>query len=320
MSADRALERRYRRLLALYPAEHRRVHGEDMIGVLLASASDRQRHPSVADTIDLIKGGLQTRLWRGTYEGGDIGWRDTLALASIAIPAVLAMSWVVGIVIWAVTARSRIPAATVNVGDLIPLIVIPVVATLLTVLPPLAVLRYRRTAIVACVIAAIFYATFVPFLDRQSYSLAFLLEAIALLAGSGPRRGLRLLTRKDRIALCSAALALSVPRYLLAFPVIESPPSPPVIVISVAAATAGLAFVLTLPSPVGRRLFILLAIPVYPSILWLTGAPAGREEAEFVFAPTLALAFVVAALILRSRQHGRAGASHDLTSTGRRDD
>jgi hypothetical protein len=180
--------------------------------------------------------------------------------------------------------------------------------------PPLAAQRYRRTAVLACVIAALFYALFVPFLDRPSYSLAFLLEAIALLAGSGPRRGLRLLARKDRIALCSAALALSVPRYLLALPLHQSPPSSRLIVLSVSAAAAGLALLQTLPSPIGRRLMILLAIPAYPSIVWLTVAPAGRAEAEFVYAPTLALACAAAALILRSR-HGRPGASGDLTST-----
>ena len=36
------LERQYRRLLAAYPAEHRREHGEEMIGVLLAAARPGQ--------------------------------------------------------------------------------------------------------------------------------------------------------------------------------------------------------------------------------------------------------------------------------------
>ncbi len=144
-----------------------------------------------------------------------------------------------------------------------------------------------------------------PFLDRQSYSIAFLLEAVALLAGSGPRRGLRLLARKDRIALCSAALALSVPGYLLAFPLHQSPPSSRLIVMSVCAAAAGLALLQALPPPLGRRLTILLAIPAYPSIMWLTLAPAGRAEAELIWAPTVALACAAAALIVRSR--ARAG-------------
>jgi hypothetical protein len=37
MNDSLALERRYRRLLVWFPAEHRREYGEEMIGVLLAS-------------------------------------------------------------------------------------------------------------------------------------------------------------------------------------------------------------------------------------------------------------------------------------------
>ena len=33
-------ERRYRRLLTLYPKDHRREHAEEMVGVLLATAGD----------------------------------------------------------------------------------------------------------------------------------------------------------------------------------------------------------------------------------------------------------------------------------------
>ena len=318
MSDSDALERRYRRLLAWFPSEHQAVHGEEMIGVLLASARRGQRRPRLADALDLIKGGLQARLRPGRYDGTDPGWRDTLAVASVAVPATLVMTWAVGIVIWAFTARSRIPDPTFKAGDLlpliVPLIVIPLAAMLLIVLPPLAAQRYRRAAVLACVIAALFYAVVVPFLDRQSYSIAFLLEAVALLAGSGPRRGLRLLARKDRIALCSAALALSAPRYLLAFPLMQSPPSTRVIALSVCAAAAGLALLQALPPPIGRHLTILLAIPAYPSIMWLTMAPAGPAEAEFVWAPTLALACAAAALILRSR-HMRAGSYGDPAST-----
>ena len=32
------MEKRYRRLLALYPKDHRREHAEEMVGVLLAAA------------------------------------------------------------------------------------------------------------------------------------------------------------------------------------------------------------------------------------------------------------------------------------------
>ena len=46
LTCQTPLERRYRRLLACYPVEHRRVYGEEMIGVLLASTPNGQRQPT----------------------------------------------------------------------------------------------------------------------------------------------------------------------------------------------------------------------------------------------------------------------------------
>jgi hypothetical protein len=60
---DRAdLERRYRRLLASYPRAFRQDSGEELIAVLMASASEGQRRPGVAGTADLIRSGLRMRL------------------------------------------------------------------------------------------------------------------------------------------------------------------------------------------------------------------------------------------------------------------
>jgi hypothetical protein len=39
-TTDSRIEKRYRRLLALYPKDHRREHAEEMVGVLLAAAGD----------------------------------------------------------------------------------------------------------------------------------------------------------------------------------------------------------------------------------------------------------------------------------------
>ena len=41
-SGSSALERGYRRLLAWYPAEHRSVYGDEMLGVLTDAASGRR--------------------------------------------------------------------------------------------------------------------------------------------------------------------------------------------------------------------------------------------------------------------------------------
>jgi hypothetical protein len=55
------LERRYRRILKVYPAGHRRVHADEMIGVLIEAAGDSQYHGTVADTVNLLIGGLRIR-------------------------------------------------------------------------------------------------------------------------------------------------------------------------------------------------------------------------------------------------------------------
>ena len=109
-----ALERRYRRLLAWYPAAHRRVHGEEMIGVLLACAGSDRRRPGLADTVDIALGGLRIRLKPQRYDGVDPGWRDTLAVASVAIPAMLGIVYAA---IFSWTAYNRISiAASVPAG------------------------------------------------------------------------------------------------------------------------------------------------------------------------------------------------------------
>jgi hypothetical protein len=59
-SAD--LERRYRRLLAWYPAAFRREHEAEMLGVLMDGARDRQQLVGLADAADLIRGAFTVRL------------------------------------------------------------------------------------------------------------------------------------------------------------------------------------------------------------------------------------------------------------------
>lgn len=62
MSGTAGLEGRYLRLLALFPAEHRRAHQEEMLGVLMTGARAGQRRPGLAESADLIRGALRIRL------------------------------------------------------------------------------------------------------------------------------------------------------------------------------------------------------------------------------------------------------------------
>ncbi len=62
MTYSPELERGYRRLLACYPRAFRRENADEIIGVLLATAAEDQRHVGLAESGDLIRGALRMRL------------------------------------------------------------------------------------------------------------------------------------------------------------------------------------------------------------------------------------------------------------------
>jgi hypothetical protein len=56
------LEQGYRRLVACFPKSFRAENEEEIIAVLLATASDGQRRPGLAESLDLIKGAARMRM------------------------------------------------------------------------------------------------------------------------------------------------------------------------------------------------------------------------------------------------------------------
>jgi hypothetical protein len=65
MTDQEHLERAYRRLLAWYPRAFRRESGPELLAVLMACAPDGRRRPGLAESADLIRGGLWMRLRPG---------------------------------------------------------------------------------------------------------------------------------------------------------------------------------------------------------------------------------------------------------------
>lgn len=99
------LELQYRRLLAAYPAAHRRDYEEEMVGVLMAGAEPGQRRPAPREAADLLWSGLVARLGRGAQELRTAGWRDAAAVAGLIsvllLAAVAGRRLVLGVqVIW----------------------------------------------------------------------------------------------------------------------------------------------------------------------------------------------------------------------------
>ncbi|SNS22424.1 hypothetical protein [Actinomadura mexicana] len=76
-----ALELRYRRLLACYPAGHRAEHGEEMLDVLMSAARPEQTRPSLADAADLLSGAVRIRLRRAAGDATGSPWPGAFAVA-----------------------------------------------------------------------------------------------------------------------------------------------------------------------------------------------------------------------------------------------
>ncbi|HEX6358069.1 hypothetical protein [Actinophytocola sp.] len=82
------LERRYRRLLALGPRDHREQHEEEMLGVLMTDAGERS-WPSARETVDLPWAALLLHLRRVFATDGGIVHRDVFAIVSLLGPVAI---------------------------------------------------------------------------------------------------------------------------------------------------------------------------------------------------------------------------------------
>ena len=262
------LERCYRRLLFFYPARYRRVHEEEMVGVLMTAAPAGKRRPGIAESADLIWGALRVR-FQPQRDGGEPVWRDALAVLSVILPVIM-------LVIFTLQETRTPPPG--------PLWVLEQIATP-SALVALVLVRLRRLAILAAV------ATFawVAFLVGNSMGVnatadadifvPLILVIIALAASPGPRRALQILTWKHGTLVLTATLAVAA-GYVRFF-------SYPETLIAVAV----VAMVMVLASSLGRWLLMLLAIAAWPFFLpplvvtpWLFYLPHGVGAVGWAYA------------------------------------
>jgi len=306
MNDDTGLERRYRRLLAWYPAQHRHAHREEMVGVLLASAQDGQRRPRPADALDLVLGGLRIRARAFLAGRFGPGCTDALAVYSLAIPVM----WMLVLLAWEAAAVWRMlrSGGGSPIGASTYMLPAIVVALLLCTAAPLILAwRGRRAAavVVAFLPAALF--TCIAFWRAPSSgfgsaaSLFSVLQVVALAACPGPRRRARLMTRSKLGVLCAAGLAAAVPLYAIALRWMPAGAGALAFTAFAVAAAAGL--FLTMPKPLASHLLALMSAPVYLSGLAVaTGyyqiSPSWLGIASFaiVYVPALVMAVLIAVL------------------------
>jgi hypothetical protein len=88
------IERRYRRLLRIYPRSYRQHRGEEMIATLLESAAPGQTRPSRAERADLYSGAAREWLGIHALRGLDAGLR-LVAPVLLTLAAAYALSGLV---------------------------------------------------------------------------------------------------------------------------------------------------------------------------------------------------------------------------------
>ena len=300
------MEKWYRRLLALYPKDHRRDHAEEMVGVLLAADGDAQvRAPKpvawalrlgqhTADSADLVGGALRirgrialNRLQRTHWLSRtvrDQRWSDALAVVGVVAPLLLLVAALTEFRIPQAVASSITGhphwglSATLGLADL-PMAAGAPAVTLLVFL------RLRRLAGLGALATAIgqIAAGAVPaFAGYADPAVAFTVllsgtAAVALLLSPGPDRGLALLTRSGTALVGAAALILggfSVGGDVwfgarpTRFDDFGGKVAGLPADLLIAAVLIGAAAA-CLRAPVSRRVLVLLAIPVIPyAFLW----------------------------------------------------
>jgi hypothetical protein len=318
------LERRYRHLLLLYPAQHRREHGEEMLGVLLASAFDGHRVRSVTDAADLVAGAARLRarsIARGTKPVKDRRWNDALAVVSVVAPILLVVAALsqFNVPQAAASALTGYPYNPLTGGFYIPDWPLTIGAPLIAVL---AAVKLRKIAGVVAVAAALSQLVLLPARGIASYAspaLAFavllaLTAAAALFLSEGPARGLMLLRWWGAGLIAIAATILG--GFSLGGTVVFSASSgsggftnilpaevaglPADIAIAGVLAAAAVGCMFTKET---RRTLALLAIPLIPyTIIWqdklasdLIGMISIPSSAVLLYLPPLAVAAAIVA-------------------------
>ncbi len=259
MNAAESLADRYRRLLALYPEEHRRKHQDEMLGVLMTGARAGQRRPGLADTANLVWGALLIRLRPARPGTAWPRWRDALAVVSVLLPLAF-LSNVTVSVISTLTQDTESRAAFVA---LLQSTLVSCAAWI--VLTALVLLRLRRTAMLVTAGLLIWYLIITAGApdwsgidpDAMLITAVLGLELAALLASAGPRAAMTLMTwRYYALALLVPAVLACVTTWLwLPHPLLAD-----VIVVTVVTSTLA---AMTVATPLSRRAALVLSIPAY---------------------------------------------------------
>jgi hypothetical protein len=274
------LEARYRRLMRWYPAEHRAVYQEEMLGVLMDSAGPGRTRPSLAETVDLLAGALAYRVRRLGRDLRGESWRSAAAVVAVLAPAVLLVRAVRALLGLAVIGRYIYLDGTPPIG---PSVWVPPLTWAL-VLGAAFAGRRRLAAVLCCggvLVEAgrqmLLYHRFGVLADPPLWMVMLAVAgALGLTFGDDPRAVRRLLGGRRVVALAVFGVFLAAAPWLR-YGIDVWIPALSVWLetyswTSVAAVTGSVALVLGVPRPVRQRLLVvlgpLLIVAVPETVLW----------------------------------------------------
>lgn len=336
--AAAGLEARYRRLLRWYPAGHPAVHGEEMLGVLMAAAEPGRDRPGLSESADLLAGAARIRLRPGNALSDGNGWRDALAVYSLAGPVlVLASSilgWLAGLV-WSIVGHTG--GLTLGLGFANGAyenlqVAHPVIATVMwllltgqAIVTVLALAGLRRCATAAAAVYLLYFGTYAVIEATYGWVFPAMMLAVpllfvvapltslaALLASAGPRRGRQLMRRRHWFYLAAGSVGGAALTVRLG--VFVSAPIRPSLLALLAAPAAAVVVLLLLAawlsSAHGKRLAVLFGVLAFPALLQLAQFYGRRgPTAANVYVPgsEVLVLCLLAVIIDRTRRRARSG-------------
>jgi hypothetical protein len=255
------LERRYRRLLALYPRDHREQHGEEMLDVLVTAGGGRTR-PGWRDVADVVWGALRLHLRR--MVSGGVDPRDVLAIVSLLGPMAMLAGATESLheLAWWIQAGSW-----PNIGQQAPDAPVWVVWL---VVAALVLFRQRAAAAVGAWIGTIGLVLVATVSERwwlwayadSGWVLLGALTAVALTLSPGPARGRELAGLRSLLVM-GATVAVAVVIGVLGYRDVIAELLVPAVLVAGAVMAAGPG------SRAGRRAALVLLVPVMTTVIEL---------------------------------------------------
>lgn len=291
-----SLERRYARLLALYPEPFRSAQAGEMLGVLMAGASDGRRRPLPREYADVLKSALGVRL---RTMGQPL--KDALALFSFLAPLFVLVLYLLEAAfpyhspaqVSSIVAVARQSGGQAII-DLLAFRAVLISQVLIAVLA-LAGLRWVTLAALAATTAACGVVLATGFLPGQVQVIAAsfaILETAALIASPGPRHGRYLVHWGYGVVLLllAAAVEVSVLAYQAAQPdarlITQGPRSLAWGYVAVSCALTAAALVVVPITKLGWRFLPLLAALLYPYAVILATTPPASSGSDLIGSPT----------------------------------